>query len=166
MFLGLEDVYFLTGLPVDGLPVTEKVISIEKAAQYLGVREDVGFFVGKFVNMSKLRAHFKGMLLDSEEAVSCATRAYILYLLGSFFFTSTSTNIVSSSYLPLLEDLDRVNDYAWGAAVLACLHTSLKAFKKKRNANIGGFLYMLMVRTSHMFFEFAIGISIVAKPEY
>lgn len=104
--------------------------------------------------------------MDSEESILYATRAYILYLLGSFFFSSTCTKNVSVFYLPLLEDLDKVNDYAWGAAVLAYIHVSLRAVKQKENKNIGGFLYMLMMSMDLMFFEFAISIYIVAKPDY
>lgn len=148
------------------LSITGKLISKEQSAQCLFVRQDVGFFVGKLVNIGKLRAHFKDMPMDSEESVLYANRANILYLLGSFSFKTIGTNIVSFSDLPFLEDLGKVNDYAWGSAVLAYLLPSLRTLKKKKTADVGGFLYIFMGSTNLMFFEFAISIYIIAKSKY
>jgi hypothetical protein len=73
-------------------------------------------------------------------------KAYLLYLLGTVLFTNAS-NTVPVLYLPLL-DLERIDNYAWGAATLATIKHSMN--RKKKNGQIKslcGFSYALLVRS-------------------
>lgn len=56
-------------------------------------------------------------------------KAYLLYLLGQVVFPNTSRTI-AAMYLPLL-DLQKINDYAWGAAAIATLKVSMGKAKVK-----------------------------------
>ncbi|XP_038680957.1 protein MAINTENANCE OF MERISTEMS-like [Tripterygium wilfordii] len=64
-------------------------------------------------------------------------RAYILYVIGSIFVTNTSLS-VTFDFLPLLKNLDEVNDYAWGAAVLANLHNGLRKVNVRLAVDLTG----------------------------
>ncbi|KAK9125874.1 hypothetical protein Scep_014720 [Stephania cephalantha] len=57
--------------------------------------------------------------------VECTARAYLLYLLSCTMFADKSGSRVSIALLKLLEDLDDVGKYAWGAAALAYLYRHL-----------------------------------------
>ncbi|KAK9162477.1 hypothetical protein Syun_003379 [Stephania yunnanensis] len=54
--------------------------------------------------------------------VECTARTYLLYLLSCTLFTDKSGSRVYITLLKLLEDLDDVRKYAWGAAALAYLY--------------------------------------------
>ncbi|KAK1258237.1 hypothetical protein QJS04_geneDACA021523 [Acorus gramineus] len=58
-------------------------------------------------------------------SIECAVRGYLLYLLGCTIFSDKSGSLVSVEYLQYLEDLDKVKDYAWGAAALVHLYRQL-----------------------------------------
>ncbi|KAF2284826.1 hypothetical protein GH714_030875 [Hevea brasiliensis] len=60
----------------------------------------------------------------SEEVERC-TRAYLLYLVGSTIFSTTTGNKVPVMYLPLFESFEEAGNYAWGAAALAFLYRAL-----------------------------------------
>lgn len=59
------------------------------------------------------------------ETVERYTRAYLLYLVGSTIFSTTTGNKVPIMYLPLLESFDEAGKFAWGAAALAFLYRLL-----------------------------------------
>ena len=52
-------------------------------------------------------------------------RAYILYVFRCILFQDKSGNSVQLIYLPLLGDLERVDEYSRGSATLAYLHRNL-----------------------------------------
>ena len=76
-------------------------------------------------------------------------KAYLLFLLGEVIFPNNS-KAIAAMYLPLLH-LEKINDYAWGAAATATLKFSMGKAKQKMEANkvttLGGFSYALMVRS-------------------
>lgn len=62
---------------------------------------------------------------DLDERVDCCARAYLLYVLGSTLFVDKTGVRVRVSYLGVLEDLQNVSSYAFGAAGLAYLYRQL-----------------------------------------
>ncbi|KAL9686502.1 hypothetical protein QQ045_023962 [Rhodiola kirilowii] len=93
----LQDGSLLTGLPVEGEPVT-----------------------------GLTRMNFEEIPVDADdETLKKYTRAYLLNLIGSTLFGDKSGKAISLHFLPLLEDLDRVVNYSWGSAVLACLYSNM-----------------------------------------
>ncbi|KAK0598261.1 hypothetical protein LWI29_033086 [Acer saccharum] len=81
---------------------------------------------------------------SDEEMEQCA-RAFLLYLVGSIIFATTSGNLVLLSYLPLFNDFDKAGKYAWGAAVLAFLFRQLGKASMKCQSTISGSLTLLQV---------------------
>ncbi|KAK9140222.1 hypothetical protein Scep_009903 [Stephania cephalantha] len=57
--------------------------------------------------------------------VQCTERAFLLYLLSYTLFVDKSGSRVSIALLKLLENLDDVGNYAWGATALAYLYCQL-----------------------------------------
>ncbi|BBH06801.1 Aminotransferase-like, plant mobile domain family protein [Prunus dulcis] len=66
-------------------------------------------------------------------------RAYIMYVIGSYLIPDDCTGLVSAQYLGLLDNLQEVGSYAWGAAAWASLYNSLD------RGIVNGLAYALMV---------------------
>ncbi|KAL9662600.1 hypothetical protein QQ045_027433 [Rhodiola kirilowii] len=103
----LQDVSLLIGLPVEGMPVTG--------------RSQINF-----EERSWFKDHLRVIPDDAdEETLKKYARAYLLNLIGTTLFSDKSGNTIPLCFLPLLEDLDRIRDYSWGSAVLACLYSNM-----------------------------------------
>ncbi|KAK9118285.1 hypothetical protein Scep_016378 [Stephania cephalantha] len=128
--------------------VTGKVVTVENFARYteesysdviklvsklLGVsiedvEEEVNISKGLTVRKCWLKSRWcpKASLTDpTYPPVECTARAYLLYLLSCTLFANKSGSRVFIALLKLLEDLDDVGKYAWGAAALAYLYRQL-----------------------------------------
>ena len=69
-------------------------------------------------------------------------RAFLLVLFGEVLFSHASSKL-SAIFLPLLADLDRVGEYAWGATSLAHLYSTLFRFTDGSSHQLGGNLPFL-----------------------
>ncbi|CAN1179297.1 Protein MAIN-LIKE 2 [Linum perenne] len=132
----LEDIHFITGLSIDGLPVTSDNLiptTNEDLAAY------VGSLLGKTpatsdlnsgrIKMTWLRSNFayrEGDIGDDDIAkIHQYCRAYIIDFLGSCVFADRSGAYAHLFFLPLLADLHRVGEFAWGAAALSWMYREL-----------------------------------------
>ncbi|XP_028054676.1 protein MAIN-LIKE 2-like [Camellia sinensis] len=135
MTLTLDDVGTILRLPIVG-----KSVSIPDVTDHHGVtllvyglgiteltaHEEVSSAGGNSVRLEWLRSQFSGVTnSDPEEAIQCAARAYLLFLLGCTLFSDKSGGRVPVVYLGLLMDLGSIHTYAWGAAALAFLYRQL-----------------------------------------
>ncbi|CAN1347932.1 Protein MAIN-LIKE 2, partial [Linum perenne] len=77
--------------------------------------------------------------------------AYLLYLVGSTIFSTTTGNKVPVMYLPLFENLEICGEYAWGAAALAFLYRALGNACVKSQSTICGCLTLLQVNLCSAF---------------
>ena len=68
--------------------------------------------------------------------------AFLLVLFGTVLFCHAAS-WVSVVFLPLLADLDRVGEYAWGAASLAHLYSVIFRFSDGSSCQLGGNLPFL-----------------------
>ncbi|CAN1744124.1 Protein MAIN-LIKE 2 [Linum perenne] len=139
----LEDVHFITGLSVDGLPLGKK----PAPSDVLSGR----------IKMTWLRSHFayrEGAISDDDiHTIHQYCRAYIVDFFGSCIFADRSGAYAHLFMLPLLEDIDRVGEYAWGAVALSWLYRELgrTAFRIESGTtaehigDIGGWLALLQV---------------------
>ena len=87
----------------------------------------------------------RAQLRSSNEEVERRTRAFLMYLVGSTIFATTSGNLVPLLYLPLFKDFDKAGNYAWGAAALAFLYRQLGKASMKSQGTISGSLTLLQV---------------------
>ncbi|CAB4289107.1 unnamed protein product [Prunus armeniaca] len=152
LVFGLEDVLYITGLPVDGNPVTGiDSKGNELCMKYLGRNVCDKTRTG-FTNSAWLRKNFEVVpeTIDQDSPeIEPYVRAFLLYLIGSLVVPSYYGANVPVMYLSLMENLQSIKDYAWGAALLAHLHLSMENFKqsyspRRRNILIGH-SYSLMV---------------------
>ncbi|WCJ24839.1 Aminotransferase-like plant mobile domain family protein [Euphorbia peplus] len=146
MSITLEDVALLLGLPIDGEPVLGVTYTSCKAVceKFLGRVPDGGYMSGGMVKLSWLKEYFTLCPEDGPmEEIERYTRAYLLYLVGSTIFSTTTGNKVPIMYLPLFEDFEKAGKYAWGAATLAFLYRALGKATLKSQSTISGCLTLL-----------------------
>lgn len=163
MSISLEDVSILLKIPVTGKVVladnfsryTEesRVEAIQLVSKLLGTtleeaEEEVNISKGLTVRMSWLKGRWspKEVPTTGYPAVEYTARAYLMYLLACTLFADKSGARVSIAMLKLLEDLDQVGSYAWGAAGLAYLYRHLGTATRVECAQIAGYLTLLEVR--------------------
>ncbi|KAL9687271.1 hypothetical protein QQ045_031670 [Rhodiola kirilowii] len=124
----LQDVSLLTGLPVDGEPVTglTRMNFEEISVRLLGAYPECFDKAPGMAKRSWFTNHLAQIPIDADdETLKKYARAYLLNLIGSTLFTDKSGKAISLHFLPLLEDLDNVVNYSWGSAVLACLYSNM-----------------------------------------
>lgn len=146
MTVTLQDVALLLGLAIDGKPVigTTHTTCHSVCLKYLGSSPEAKYASGGMVKLSWLKEFFSNCPLDaSVEVIERYTRAYLLYLVGSTIFSTTTGNKVPVMYLPLFEDFDEAGRYAWGAAALAFLYRALGNASVKSQSTICGCLTLL-----------------------
>lgn len=152
MTITLEDVGLLLGLPIDGKPVIGVASKTPSTVceNLLGkVPEDLN---GGMLKLTWLKDCFSKCPEDASiETLERHTRAYLLYLVGSTIFSTTTGNKVSVMYLPLFENFDEAGKFAWGAAALAFLFRALGNASLKSQSTISGSLTLLQV--THMHFS-------------
>ncbi|KAM7460803.1 hypothetical protein LguiA_028924 [Lonicera macranthoides] len=151
VFLSLEDVVYITGLPVDGKAVTglegDHTTSSEKLLGKNGrIKENSR---GKLkergsVKLTWLRENFAAVPKNiDEEKLMCYVRAYVLYIIGSVVCPDKSAT-VPLMFLRLLRKEEDFNRYSWGAAMLAHLHMCLKEWYKGGTTCLAGHTLSLM----------------------
>ncbi|XP_042000176.1 protein MAIN-LIKE 2-like isoform X2 [Salvia splendens] len=146
MTITLEDVAYLLGLRIDGEPVIGVTYTTcdSVCIKYLGKAPDSGYTSGGMVKLSWLKEAFSVCPEDASiEDVEHHTRAYLLYLVGSTIFSTTTGNKVPVMYLPLFENFDEAGKYAWGAAALSFLYRALGNASLRSQSTISGCLTLL-----------------------
>ena len=148
MTVTLKDVALLLGLSIDGEPVigTTYTTCHSVCEKYLGKAPESGYTSGGMVKLSWLKEFFSRCPEDAPlEIIERHTRAYLLYLVGSTIFSTTTGNKVPVMYLPLFENFEQCGKYAWGAAALAFLYRALGNASLRSQSTISGCLTLLQV---------------------
>ncbi|KAH7843384.1 hypothetical protein Vadar_015969 [Vaccinium darrowii] len=148
----LDDVEKLLGIPTYGLAVQQKDARDAKTlVRYLlGVLENEAKNAlaeakgGQAVTFGWLRLYFSDLRdNDTDERVTYCSRAYLLYMLGCTLLCDKTGSKVNVSPLALLEDLDRVSHYGWGASALAFLYRQLGQASRRDTKQLSCFLTLL-----------------------
>ncbi|KAJ6941125.1 protein MAIN-LIKE 2-like [Populus alba x Populus x berolinensis] len=146
MTVTLQDVALLLGLAIDGKPVIgiTHTTCASVCEGLLGKAPDSNYASGGMVKLSWLKEFFSHCSEDAPiEEVEHCTRAYLLYLVGSTIFSTTTGNKVPVMYLPLFAYFEEAGEYAWGAAALAFLYRALGNACVKSQSTICGCLTLL-----------------------
>ncbi|KAJ9688964.1 hypothetical protein PVL29_014560 [Vitis rotundifolia] len=146
MTVTLEDVAYFLGLAIDGEPVMGVTYTMcdTICEKLLGKAPDSGSTSGGMVKLSWLKESFSQCPEDAPmEEIERRTRAYLLYLVGSTIFSTTTGNKVPVMYLPLFENFDQASNYAWGAAALSFLYRALGNASLKSQSTVSGCLTLL-----------------------
>lgn len=148
MTITLEDVGLILGLAIDGKPVVGPASSGGPGTvceNLLGKAPDD--LNGGMLKLTWLKESFSKCPEDAPiEIVERYTRAYLLYLVGSTIFSTTTGNKVSIIYLSFFENFDEAGQYAWGAAALAFLYRTLGNASLSSQGTISGSLTLLQVQ--------------------
>ncbi|MQL90308.1 hypothetical protein Taro_022901 [Colocasia esculenta] len=140
----LEDVVRITGLRVDGQAVTGTTYRSYQEPASLGVanaRHRTG--EGQAEYLARLTEDARAVLAEEEgEAADRDLRQFLILVIGKLIL-GTRGDPVGCWCLPLLEDLSRVGNYAWGATLLAHLFDSLGT--SSRETGVAGFFPLLQV---------------------
>uniref|UniRef100_A0A8R7QJX4 Aminotransferase-like plant mobile domain-containing protein n=1 Tax=Triticum urartu TaxID=4572 RepID=A0A8R7QJX4_TRIUA len=142
----LKDVAILTGLRVDGTPVTGATGCHweQLCLELLG--QEPPQIKGGSINIAWLYDTFSNLPERANQSeIEHATRAYIMYQIGCSLFPDPSGTRVHLRYLALLRDFDASGEMAWGAAVLAHLYRELGKASMKGKANCCAFLTLLQI---------------------
>ncbi|KAK5819773.1 hypothetical protein PVK06_024796 [Gossypium arboreum] len=143
----LEDVALQLGLPIDGSAVTGVSAIVESTSlcySLLGVSsvDDESNFTG--LKFSWLKANFEHLSFNAiEHEVICASRAYVMHIIGLVLMPDANNNRVHLMYLPLLANLQNVRSYSWGSLILAMLYRELCRMTKSNVVDIGRCLVLL-----------------------
>ncbi|MQL83823.1 hypothetical protein Taro_016319 [Colocasia esculenta] len=162
----LEDVAYLTGLPVQGEPV----VGLERRDYYDDIVELLGpefvagrrrpirsILLGSLSEAVGLRGRrrwplegldefctgVRGALDLGDRSEERSIRIFVSYLLGRFLFATQSSQM-NCKFVLLLRDLAQVGRYAWGAVMLGHLFSLLPS-SSQRSQSTGGFTPFLQI---------------------
>ncbi|MQL97689.1 hypothetical protein Taro_030385 [Colocasia esculenta] len=163
----LEDVVRITGLRVDGQAVTgttytsyqepvERLLGLDvrgersSLVQRTVLQASLGVVSarrqteeGQAEHMERMTDDTRAAMAEEEgEAADRDLRRFLTLMIGKMVL-GTRGDPVGCRFLPLLEDLSSVGNYAWGAALLAYLFDSLGT--SSRETGVAGFFPLLQV---------------------
>ncbi|KAH9602912.1 hypothetical protein KSS87_013902 [Heliosperma pusillum] len=144
----LQDVQVLLGLRIRGDVVTGSAACNWRALIYelLGQTPGEEDLKGASLRIGWLTENFSGLPEQANEQVLHQyVRAYLLILMATVMFPDKSGNDIQVVYLPLLRDLDAIDDFSWGSAVLATLYRNLCRSSNMKARDIGGPLILLQL---------------------
>ncbi|KAL5195459.1 Protein MAIN-LIKE 2 [Glycine soja] len=123
---------------LDQWKLTPKQIKLVEKAEYQRTC--------RMVKVTWLKEFFSKCPEDaSQEEIERCTRAYLLYLLGSTIFSTTTGNKVPVMYLSLFEDFDKAGKFAGGAGALAFLYRELGNSSLESQSTTSGCLTLVQV---------------------
>ncbi|CAN1242936.1 Protein MAIN-LIKE 2 [Linum perenne] len=129
----LDDVYFLTGLSIDGilvesqrlLPTVDSDLQ-QYVLEILGKKPSADDLSAGRVKMTWLHNHFGTIRADADpQTIEQHCQAYILDFFGSCIFADRSGSHAPLFFLQLLEDMSEIGEYAWRAAALLWLYREM-----------------------------------------
>ncbi|XP_057442184.1 protein MAINTENANCE OF MERISTEMS-like [Lotus japonicus] len=152
MTVTLDDVSALLHIPVGGRFYTPGVASrydvAETCALLLG--GDADLYMAEFDKLRGPTMRFS-FLRDlypkavAEGRYEHAARMYLMHLVGATLFADKSGgHSFSARWIGMLQDLERVSEFAWGAMALATLYDQLGQSSRSGVKQMGGYTSLLM----------------------
>ncbi|KAF7114253.1 hypothetical protein RHSIM_RhsimUnG0097200 [Rhododendron simsii] len=148
----LQDVEIITGLAVDGRPVTgdsrfDDDKKKELCDRLLGLNPPGEVMSGFKVSLKWLRDNFNGKVDEGDDEVTILRKArgYILQLIGGIVLPDQSSSHVHLYFLSLLDDLQLAGTYSWGSTCLATLYHYLDFGSTVGSKDLGGMCVLLQV---------------------
>lgn len=133
----LQDVLFLCHLPITGKPlILTKCPSTEAYERVFGEKPD-----SKFSATSRVLQNF---VTDKNRSLEERKIAILLIIIRNGIMPTATSTMIPASYVEVLENLDGVSEYAWGAALLSHLLNGLENFKEG-GGKFDGSLWCLLV---------------------
>jgi hypothetical protein len=139
MGITLQDVLFLCHLPINGKPVIVDLCPTDVAFRKVfgeDSRQRKGCVGAAFLTM---------IARDIDRSLDQRKIATLLVIIRSVIMPSLNGTRISTSFVELLENLDGVSDYAWGAALLAFLFNGIEKFLLRKKKFLDGNLWLILV---------------------
>ncbi|XP_031102618.1 uncharacterized protein LOC116006405 [Ipomoea triloba] len=135
--ISLMDVVLILGLRVTGNPV-----SIGDNTPFLNLERGYGAVLwNRKITVASVEERLESLgETDDDDFL----RLFLLYMFGTLLFPTTNGKI-DSRYVYLLRDVDNVDQFAWGAAVLEDLFYWLSKRKRDNVQYVGGCLILLQI---------------------
>ncbi|VFQ71133.1 unnamed protein product [Cuscuta campestris] len=135
--ISLMDVALILGLRVMGKPV-----ALREDTPFLSLEKDYGAVLwNRKITVASVEERLKSL---GEAVGEDFLRSFLLFMFGTLLFPNSNGKI-ESRYLYLLRDLDKVDEFAWGAAVLEDLFYWLSKRKRDNVQYVGGCLILLQI---------------------
>ncbi|CAN1759556.1 Serine/threonine-protein phosphatase 7 long form homolog, partial [Linum perenne] len=151
----LEDVEVLTGLPIDGVPVTVAVDRRDPGVvceELLGARPPAGSCTGQSVKISWVKGMFDRLPAGAPaDVVLRYARAYTWVLLGAILLAERTGDLIPVHLLRLIGDSAVASTFSWGSAVLAWLYKAMRraafftAGSQRGTGDLGGFTLLVQL---------------------
>ncbi|XP_021742877.1 protein MAIN-LIKE 1-like [Chenopodium quinoa] len=144
----LHDVAYILSIPITGQAVFGKPV-VSQLKEHLKTTLNISTSeVDNEYRRGSVRLNFiQGCCSSNNLHSSSEAIGYLLWLLGCTIFVDRSSTSVSPYLLPYLVDLEKVKDYAWGAACLTYMYRQLGVASRFDNAQIAGCLTLLQTHT-------------------
>lgn len=133
----LEDVLYLTGLPIQGKPlIYEKSLDEDAFMRVFGE---------EFKDRQTLTFdEVKNIARDGRRLFNVRKIAVLLIMCEYFICPTNNHHTVISQKVHLVENVDEIDSYALGAALLSFLYHGLE-YKKRKKKHIDGNLWIVLV---------------------
>ncbi|KAF8403320.1 hypothetical protein HHK36_011422 [Tetracentron sinense] len=145
------DFVILTGIPIVGKVIPPlSVIPMDRAAGLMGVSPetvaaDSGWEAGK-AKLSWLASILEATAIAvidlNSPAFTSVLRVFLLFILGSCFFM-TDRSCVETSFLPLMDPIDRFDTFDWGGAIYASILAGLRRVSRGGGRSVRFFYHFL-----------------------
>ncbi|XP_057420236.1 protein MAINTENANCE OF MERISTEMS-like isoform X2 [Lotus japonicus] len=133
MNITLEDVLFITGLLVYGKPVISDTSRDEDAfSSIFGINQTT-------VSIAKLKE-----IACGERSEDKKMYVVLLMVITCIVVPSEDGHRCCPSYVQFVKNLDDVNSYAWGAALLSFLYSGMRKYKSRDKKYFDGNAWVLL----------------------
>ncbi|XP_075494776.1 serine/threonine-protein phosphatase 7 long form homolog [Primulina tabacum] len=150
----LQDVALILGLNIDGIPITgvdtayNKHTLQQRCATWLGFTPTSSQIKGAHLYLTALLDHcLNNMINDqsTEEDVAQYSRCVAILIIDGCMFPDSEGAAVKLMYLQFFEEIELVNTYSWGSAVLAYLYRELCDTSMKLKVDLCGSVQILQI---------------------
>lgn len=137
--ISLEDVHYITGLPIQGKPIiNDKNRDLHGFDRVFGIKKTV-------LSIDELSAIAK----DTTQTYDRRKTAVLLIVVRSFIVPDSSGARVYTTFLRFIEDFEQVDKYAWGSALLAFLFCGMSRKAIKNKKTIHGNSWLILVKKNN-----------------
>ncbi|XP_073318160.1 serine/threonine-protein phosphatase 7 long form homolog [Primulina huaijiensis] len=150
----LQEVAFIWGLNIDDMPITGVDTAYNKntlqqcCATWLGFTPTSSQIKGALLYLTALLDHcLNNMINDqsTEEDVAQYSRCVALMIIGGCMFPDSEGAVVKLMYLQFLDDIEIVNTFRGGSAVLAYLYRELCDTSMRLKVDLSGPVQILHI---------------------
>lgn len=134
----LEDILYITGLPIRGIPIMDA--SKDK-------KTFSSIFNTEIPKCACPISALKDRAKDTRVDPITRMKAALLVLIACFVIPTGYKHQIKGDFVKYVDRLDQVDNYAWGAALLAFLHNGIIEWNKEGNqkSSFNGNLWVVLV---------------------